>query len=401
MNKITLIASVCSLIGCTKTPAVCQSLPKNDQEIQSTIDAHRPLNGYKIPENVADILGATHMGGKYYLTDEPYLIEGARKLQQMGFRVAKFFISQKGEGAKGYPYNSNWELELNSSFEDMAAHPYFKAALSYDFSTVVLNVTNTYNLFDTDSPDFQRVYRDIYNLSIYLLTEYKNRDITFVIKNWEGDWLLRKNSNQTEEWKKYPDKELRIANMVKWIEVRQKAVTDARKRVKKTNAKLLLAVEVNRVYDSMNGVEGVANSILPKVQIDMVSWSAYDGMKSAVGLYKGIEYLKQQMRPTDYMKDRKAVMLGEIGIQENVQKDHIERRMDEFLGVCFALGVDYFIYWELYCNEPFDQSRRDQFWPVREASQMKGLWLVKPDGELSQSGSYLERVLRNAGGVIQ
>lgn len=50
-----------------------------DAQVLSTIAKHQPLNGAKIPTNIKHQLGATHVAGKYFFTNEPYLIEGCKK----------------------------------------------------------------------------------------------------------------------------------------------------------------------------------------------------------------------------------------------------------------------------------------------------------------------------------
>src|SRR5690606_28485021 len=39
-----------------------------------------------------ETLGATHVNGTYSLTDEPYLIEGARRIQELGFQTIKLYL---------------------------------------------------------------------------------------------------------------------------------------------------------------------------------------------------------------------------------------------------------------------------------------------------------------------
>ncbi len=374
----------------------------SDSDILTIIEKHRPLNGGAIPQDIKNRLGATHAGGKYYLTNEPFIIEGAKKIEELGFGVVKFFLSkEKGEMAS-YPYNSKWNLPKNATWVDVIKHPYFEKVLEMNFSTVILNITDHAGQLSLQAPNYNASSEEIYELGKFLLTRYKDRELTFIIKNWEGDWVLRGNFKQ--DWATYDEnaKRLRVKNMTNWLESRQAAVEDARKDVKNTKSKLYLAVEANKVMDSMKGITGVANSILPNIKVDMVSWSSYDGLKNPVDFYKGIEYLKKQLNPTKYMQGKKTVMIGEIGIPENTEeskKTDITARWDALIGVCLALDVPYVVHWEVYCNEPKD-GKQKQFYPVRTESEMKGLWLIKPDGTKGISCNYLQQVLQNAGGKL-
>jgi hypothetical protein len=51
-------------------------------------------------------------------------------------------------------------------------------------------------------------------------------------------------------------------------------------------------------------------------------------------------------------------------------------------------------YWELYCNEPEDQTLKDRAIPRNlRADELYGLWLIKPDGSLGMAGRYFAKLL--------
>ena len=375
----------------------------SDSDILNIIEKHRPLNGGSIPVDIRERLGATHAGGKYFLTNEPFLIEGAKKIEELGFGVVKFFLSKENGKVGGYPYNSQWNLPKNATWIDVIKHPYFEKTLSLNFSTVIFNITDHNSQIGSENPDFTASSDELYELGKFLLERYKDRKMTFIIKNWEGDWILRKEGNKEWENSDPSIKNLRVKNMTKWLRERQAAIEDARNDVKNTNSKLYLAVEANKVMDSMKGITGVANSILPNIKVDMVSWSSYDGLRNPVDFYRGIEYLKSQMNPTKYMQGKKTVFIGEIGIPENIEeskKSSIVPRWDALIGVCLALDVPYIVHWEVYCNEPLD-GKQKQFYPVKTEKELKGLWLIKPDGTKGLSCNYLQQLLQNAGGKLK
>ena len=56
-----------------------------DELIIKKIESFQPLKGAKIPLDIRNRLGATHVAGKYYFTKEPYLIEGAKKMIDLGY----------------------------------------------------------------------------------------------------------------------------------------------------------------------------------------------------------------------------------------------------------------------------------------------------------------------------
>jgi hypothetical protein len=194
--------------------------------------------------------------------------------------------------------------------------------------------------------------------------------------------------------------------MAKWFKARQAGVNRARAELGRSKCKVLHAIEANKVMDSQQGIPGIVNSVLPLVETDMVSWSCYDGMdEKGLKLYRGIEYIKQFIRPTPYMKGQKVVFLGEIGIPEQryeglTEKEPVVKRWDAYIGVCQALKVPYIIQWELYCNEPKNEELR-KLNDVRKTDEMRGFWLIRPDGTTGFAAEYFEQLLKNAGNKIR
>ena len=74
-------------------------------EIEERVRTARPLLGGKIPANLADRLGTTHYDGHYFLTQKPYLVEGAEAIHRLGMNVAKFWLRE--DKLPGYNYNSD------------------------------------------------------------------------------------------------------------------------------------------------------------------------------------------------------------------------------------------------------------------------------------------------------
>jgi hypothetical protein len=110
------------------------------------------------------------------------------------------------------------------------------------------------------------------------------------------------------------------------------------------------------------------------------------------------------MRPTSYMKGKKVVFLGEIGIPEQryeglTEKGPVVKRWDAYIGVCAALKIPYLIQWELYCNEPKNEELR-KLNEVRKTEEMRGFWLIRPDGTKSFAQQYFDLLLKYAGSKI-
>lgn len=392
---------------------------KSDAEVLSIIEKHQPLKGALIPKNIKNGLGATHVAGKYYFTKEPYLIEGCQKMAAMGYGVVKLWFRKTGSG---YPYNSNWNIDKNISLVDLAKHPYWQTCFDMPFSTIALSIEGA-GIRTTDA-SAKAEEDEIYALTKFLLEKYKDRELTFILHNWEGDWMMRGGTGSSARWSRKAgelikavdgdrqtvlvpvDSLERINAMAKWFKARQDGVNRARATVGRSKCKVMHAIEANKVMDSQQGIPGIVNSVLPLVETDMVSWSCYDGMdEKGLKLYRGIEYIKQFIRPTTYMKGQKVVFLGEIGIPEQryeglTEKEPVVKRWDAYIGVCQALKVPYIIQWELYCNEPKNEELR-KLNDVRKTDEMRGFWLIRPDGTTGFAGEYFDQLLKNAGNKIR
>ena len=379
-----------------------------DKQIDSLVNAHRPMLGGVIPADIKDRLGVTHVGGKYFLTKEPFIIEGSRKIQELGFTTAKYFLALPDAQGRihGYMYNSDWGLPPTATYVDVLSHPYFVRAFDCGQKRIVLNVGTPGKLRDAAAPDFGQTYSEMFAIAKYLLEKYRDRDVTFILKNWEGDWMIRGGEGvKRDAWMAVPaeKRERRARNMTGWFAARQRAVTDARAAAPGSRAKVLFAVEANLCLESKAGVTGIASDVLPNVEVDMVSWSCYEGLRDVHKLWRGIEYLRAQMRPTPYMKGERTVIIGEAGFQERVEKHNVTEMWDKFFGVIFALDVPLVIDWELYCNLPVDkEARHDDMSTGRvfRADELRGLWMIRPDGSKSETCLYWQKLLAGAGGTI-
>jgi hypothetical protein len=127
--------------------------------------------------------------------------------------------------------------------------------------------------------------------------------------------------------------------------------------------------------------------VLPGVELDLVSYSSYDGMRDGLTLWRCVEDIRRHAR-TGPLFGPGAVFVGEIGLPENEQKKPIAERWDEWLGALLAADVPYVVQWELFCNEFNPKLPAKPKTPIEDPSEVRGFWLVKPDGSLSESGKY-------------
>jgi hypothetical protein len=369
-------------------------------EVRERVRAARPLMGGKIPVDLKHVLGTTHYDGRYRLTDKPYLVEGAEKIHELGMGVAKLWLSE--DKLPGYAYGSDWGDALNGDLVNVLKHPYYREALALPFSTVMLEVfplVGEKATFFAGENDFTDEERQFHAVAVHLFQTYAERDITFILQNWEGDWMLRREEGGT--WGDVPAAEVdrRCDAFIRFLTARQRGVDRARaEHGAKSRCKVWHAAEVNRVWDTVKGLPTLTNRVLPHVAVDLVSWSSYDGMSDEVATWHGVELIRKHMRPSPTFGD-KAVYIGEIGKPEKgVPREQIVEFWDRAMGVFLAMDIPWIVHWELYCNEPADGTKPDR--RLRREEEMRGFWWLKPDGTPGHGGEYLNRLLAHAGGRL-
>jgi hypothetical protein len=382
---------------------------KSDKGILQEINRYKPSKLEKLPKKWKGRIGPSLADPKYNFTSKPVIIEGVEKTQELGYSIIKLFVPEskleEGTGnALSYYYNSDWQLKKGMSLKAVLAHPYFKKCFTSGIKTFALDCTHGWDALRYREPNvsMEVIEQEMYDAVKYLLSEYKERNVTFILQNWEGDWLFR---GEFSEWSKKgaPDKWQANADLfVEWIRARQRGVDRAREDSGKNRCKVFHAVEANKVLDGMAGIPSVASYVLPRVKVDMASWSSYDGMEygkdHGLKMYKGCQFLKKQLRPSTYMKGRKVVYIGEVGVKENTPQANSSAKTyelwDTWMGVYIALDIPYVFQWALYDNEFIDHSVSHRYGQKYINKDMMGMWLIRADGTKSWTQTYFDKILK-------
>lgn len=384
-----------------------------DREILEGVRGCRPLLGGRIPAGLGNgMLGTAHVSGRYFHTRKPFLIEGAEAVHGLGLGGIKLWMANV---PTAYPHNSKWDLAADASFLDIIRHPYFAEALELPFGVVALEVQEARGPGWKREPghsinpdgDFAEDERQVRELTAHLLKRYRDRDITFLIQNWEGDWMYRGGARAAWARGEFSERERRADAFRRWFAARQRGVDAATAAAGQTRAKVWHAIEVNRVFDLERGIATLTEDVLPGVEVDLISWSCYDGMRleersgdvAAVGLWRGIDHIQAHARTRQRMAGKPAVYFGEIGVPEQViPKEVTIDVMDASMGVAFAREVPFILHWELYCNERIAAAAQQP--APNRAEDLRGFWLIRPDGTLGHTARYFRDLLANAGETL-
>jgi hypothetical protein len=405
---------LCALLGsCAFFTTALAAVPRltPPSEILERVNAARPLRGGPVPSDIARRLGVAHVSGRYHFTSEPFLIEGAKRARQLGLGGLKLWFASID---RAYRFNSNWNLPENYTYTDLAQHPYFRAAFAQPFAVFALEVYPAglrttpgrgVEFLDFDA-DYAEDERRIYELTRHLLTSYHDRDVTFLLQNWEGDWMFQGKLRGNWRTDAIPDLDRRTGAFIRWFNARQAGVERARAEVTGTRCRVYHAVEVNRVLDALDGVPNLTTHVLPHIRPDLISWSCYDGLRrddpsadsTAIGLWQGLEIIQHHAQTTQVdSQGRPAVYIGEIGLPEQlIEPEAVIAKLDAAMGVFLARDIPYIQYWELYCNERQDGDRTPPDAPAK-AEELRGYWLVRPDGSPGHMASYLQELMRLGG----
>lgn len=356
----------------------------------------------------SEVVGATHVAGQYHFSEDDFLNAGAKRLDSLGTDVIKLWLHRMDEK---YPYNSDWESEYQSMV-DVAKTPYVREVFDRDFSTYVL-LAHSYHdgpwvsfqdgLTQADVTELENRFEA---LTSYLLETYDGTGKTFVLQHWEGDNLAQEDSQQ-------PLSADLSERFRRWLTARQTGVERARDRIE-SDVTVLHAAEVNYVLDAKNdGTARVINEVVPETGVDLVSYSAWELGDQLAGhgwapghngdeqfddaetvIMETLDYVDSQAPdPNDYvagsLTDRQSnVYLGEFGSPFEQRGDQRAMKIIRpVLEHSLDWGVRWALYWQLYCNEKTVDGS------VSDNDDVRGFYLIRPDGSRAPSYEYLKSVL--------
>lgn len=324
-------------------------------------------------------------------TTQTRLVETAHAIHAMGSDVIKLELSRRAWGYTGY---NGYQLPTSpASYPTLAAmaenEPSFRAVFDMPFRTYVIwayprTITDSfYHNYWRDgltTSEATAEYNEIRALAEYFLTQYAGTGKTFLIGHWEGDWAIRghydKNLNPTDT---------AIGGMIAWLTARQNAINDARAAHPSSNVKVLNYAEVNLVLDWVRGwtqpwQKTVANSVLPHVVLDLVSYSAYDSANQVVlgGNYPAwhidcLNYIESVTTFSAAAPYNKKVFIGEYGASVTGSSPMMTPAQQTTLAAlelkaAAGWGCPFVLYWQMYDNE------NAGFWLIDNTNTKVGAW---------------------------
>ncbi len=324
------------------------------------------------------VVGTQTFRASYQFTDEHWLVETAKRILEMGSNTLKFRLSWE-------PKN-NLPL-LSPPAESMAElarrNPHVKAVLDMPFYYYFMwtKPTSAAELKIFDPAAKEANYREMFELTKYLLETYNGTGKTFYLGQWEGDGIFAKSNHQ------YIPTEAETRNAIEWANNRQQAVTDARKATPHQDVEVFYYVEVNYVWDARNQKPRMTNAVLPHAPLDYVAYSCYEAVdeKDMRRLKQALDFIQDHAKFTPLEGiESKRLFIGEFGFPAFKFKPEEQAEWTRAtLRAGLEWGCPFILYWEMYNNE------------VRNGKQL-GYWLINDKNEKTPAYFVFEKFLKQA-----
>ena len=308
------------------------------------------------------VLGTQTLAAPYQFSKNNSLIEQVNQVKNLGSNIVKLSLGRSTANKYGFKKTANKAKSILELIETTPAYQkVFDMKFKY-YQAWVHSMTDGKWRDGITEKEAVAYYREMYELSAYLLKRYSGSGKVFMLGNWEGDWLLhgKGKGNSTPS-------EIAIQGMTSWLNIRQKAMDDAKAKVKHNDVELYHYVEVNLAIKGLKGEASVAHSVLPKTNVDLVSYSAYEAIKNSKKpnidavrkpLTEIVNYLEGQLKPKSDLPFKRRVFIGEYGY--HAFKDKPESVKYQFIKskyvaqVAIELDLPFALIWQMYNNEYTD-----------------------------------------------
>lgn len=413
---------------------------------------------------VTETVGITHAGISYTHDETVSCMrDGADQIRSLGSKVIKMWFSDDPVGAYSvncdwsrFDIQNSVDLLKTDYYSEVFGMDFKTYVLETHTFDKKYQDSNVNWLDGMNEEETARTENEMYEVSKYLLQTYNGSGKEFILQNWEGDnmlggrfWRLDSKTGyyyEVDKGRKSANAEddalmrARIQGLTDWFNARQRGVDKAVAEFGKfSDVSVRHAVELNFAYLPFD--EGwpysdspmVLKDIVPYTDCDLYSLSCWGSLTidkahtlrdRLVLIAKGVGDTWTDIADGGKVKPRRPfsrpaqvsrLMLGEYGAIERLQgtetgewvpvlSEITDLRHRKVLQIqtelALELGLEYVLYWELYCNVP----RTDTDPPMtinnhageRAASNdvLQGNWIIRQDGTVTEGYKYLSGLFR-------
>ena len=353
------------------------------------------------------IVGTQTIGATYQFTDQTLLVEGAQAILDLGSNLLKLTMGRDYRrmvlkpSKTAYPETMQYVLNQGSdaraalrikfpgaaieppaedpairSLVDLARlEPSYRKVFAMPFAYYVIwTYALTPRWWNNGFPaaDQELEYREFYALTEHLLKTYQGTGKTFFLGHWEGDWHLRPDLNTQTDAGVTPES---LQGMTDWLNARQRAVDDAKRRTPHHGVQVYHYTEVNHVSNvSMAGRPSVTNRVLPRTNVDFVSYSTYDSLDDIPNkIPKALNYIEAKLPPKAGIAG-KRVFIGEYGFAAHTYPEaDRDRRSRQIMRIGLEWGCPFVLSWAMFNNE-FKDGIENGYWLIDNHGVKQPVW---------------------------
>lgn len=379
-------------ISCLFLWLSCKKAPSTDPQPEPPV-VDNTLEPYNY------VLGTHAISGSYQFTSDNKLVEQAKRIREMGSNILKITLGKNSPDI----YGINELVKSTKTLDLFSNNLPYKQVCDMDFRYIfcwVHTLTNIDWKKPLNATDEKALYDEMYQFVSFLLKRYDNSGKTFFIGNWEGDWLLIPNYDRTVT----PAPDL-LANMTKWFQIRQQAIDDAKAASTTSNVFVYHYIEANLVLKGMNGEPCVAQSVIPNVNVDLVSYSSYEAIKDKTYAQKKstlqdiFAYLETKLKPKSNIPFSRRIFIGEYGYQANASKpDTFDKQFNDtkdIMKIAFEMDIPFALHWQMYNNE-YDNGVSKEMSLINESGAKTRIYTLHQNF-LKSMNNYIKEQKKNTG----
>jgi hypothetical protein len=379
-------------ISCLFLWLSCKKAPATDPQPEPPV-VDNTLEPYNY------VLGTHAISGSYQFTSDNKLVEQAKRIREMGSNILKITLGKNSPDI----YGINELVKSTKTLDLFSNNLPYKQVCDMDFRYIfcwVHTLTNIDWKKPLNATDEKALYDEMYQFVSFILKRYDKSGKTFFMGNWEGDWLLIPNYDRTVT----PAPDL-LANMTKWFQIRQQAIDDAKAASNTSNVFVYHYIEANLVLKGMNGEPCVAQSVIPNVNVDLVSYSSYEAIKDKTYAQKKstlqdiFAYLETKLKPKSNIPFSRRIFIGEYGYQANASKpDTFDKQFNDtkdIMKIAFEMDIPFALHWQMYNNE-YDNGVSKEMSLINESGAKTRIYTLHQNF-LKSMNNYIKEQKKNTG----